>query len=182
MSAYKPSAGVPGSYEEYPKWMYAVSGSGAQIVNDAAEEKALGKDFSPNKPGHKAVEAVYTEDSSAPVFAEFPKWKYHALKPGVIVSSAKEESALGAGWHDTQAAAKEAAMPDPVLSSIPADPIEQDGLQLTEAEIIAIKQQREAAEKNDLVDQAVALGIRVNKSWGLVRLRKEVEAAKTNGG
>lgn len=40
---------------------------------------------------------------------EFPKWKYHAVQGSIIVNSADEESALGEGWVNSPAEAKEIA-------------------------------------------------------------------------
>lgn len=33
----------------------------------------------------------------------YPKWKYHAEKPAVMVRSAEEEKALGVGWAESPA-------------------------------------------------------------------------------
>ena len=30
----------------------------------------------------------------------YPKWKYHAVEPAVIVDSAEDEEALGRDWQD----------------------------------------------------------------------------------
>ena len=39
-----------------------------------------------------------------PGFVEYPKWKYHATKPAVVVKDAQAETALGEGWADSPAA------------------------------------------------------------------------------
>ena len=36
----------------------------------------------------------------------YPKWKYHAEKPALIVHSEEEEKALGKGWAESPAAFK----------------------------------------------------------------------------
>jgi len=44
----------------------------------------------------------------------YPKWKYHATKPAVIVADQAAEKALGEGWGESPAEfEKKAAAPSP---------------------------------------------------------------------
>lgn len=40
---------------------------------------------------------------------QFPKWKYHATLPALVVDNSTAEEDLGLGWHDTPAEALAAA-------------------------------------------------------------------------
>lgn len=41
------------------------------------------------------------EGGFIPNISDYPKWKYHAEYPAMIVSSAEDEDGLGDGWFDT---------------------------------------------------------------------------------
>lgn len=43
--------------------------------------------------------------------SNYPKWKYHAEKPAVIVQSEEAEKALGAGWVESPADLKKQEAP-----------------------------------------------------------------------
>jgi hypothetical protein len=73
-------------------------------VNDKNQEQYYAsRGYRPNNMGDAAeYEAAMLEVRPIPgfVYAEFPKWKYHAFEAALIVHSREEEKALGAGWAD----------------------------------------------------------------------------------
>ncbi len=143
------------------------------VANDVKEMEALGPDWQDFKPGKpEMTRAVASPQEAIPNFQEFPKWKHSNKGASCVVGSQAEEDALPGFWFDTK---KEAvAFGQPTEQYAQQD--EQDPV--SEAAEIAAKQKADADEMNDLADQAVAVGLKVNKTWGLSRLRKEVQAAK----
>ncbi len=49
----------------------------------------------------------------------YPKWKYNATLPPVIVADAAAETALGAGWYDAPVAGNEPDLTDPTYNPAP---------------------------------------------------------------
>lgn len=84
---------------------------------------------------------------------EFPKWKYHANQPSVIVNSDKEEKDLGKDWYDTPAeVAGKGPNPESAYS-------EDDRLALiAEAKALGLK------PKSNAKAETVALAIEAHKA------------------
>lgn len=90
---------------EFPKWLY--KDGAAQLVADAAAERALGPGWAENPSGQPDAPltgmAAPAPSPSLPVAyepVEYPKWLYQAGSPAVLVKDASEAGALGPGWYE----------------------------------------------------------------------------------
>lgn len=87
-----------------------------------------------------------------------PKWKYHATEQAVVVDDDDSEQALGDGWFDTPAEAKEAAEQS---TKLPAD-----GDEITEE------------ERLELLEIAKSLGLNPHHKLGAAKLLALIEEAR----
>lgn len=78
----------------------------------------------------------------------YPKWKYHASKPALIVENELAEENLGLGWHDT-----------------PADAAAD--VQITDDEL--------EAQRRALLDRAAELGLQIHHRSGIDKIRSAID-------
>lgn len=78
----------------------------------------------------------------------YPKWKYHASKPALIVEDELAEESLGMGWHDT-----------------PADAAAD--VQATDDEL--------EAQRRALLDRASELGLQIHHRSGIDKIQSAID-------
>lgn len=110
------------------------------IVNDEAEEDA--------------IRAGWRAEYGSAERRLYPLWRFHATKPPVYCKTAREEEALGEGWHDSPGEAAEAAKSKPAASA--ADELDRAAL----------------------LDLAAELGIQIDGRTKTPAIRDKVRAAQ----
>lgn len=132
---------------------------------------------------------------------EYPKWKYAAGKPGVIVNDRDEEEGLGLGWHDEPQAALDepgdadnvgptgdevfdawaeengaALLPDSTKAIVMAAFYRDQGVVESGAQEKAADEAE--AERQALLQEAKDLGLGIHHMTGTAKIKAAIEAYK----
>jgi hypothetical protein len=159
--------------DEEAEW--AAKGYSAPASDSIAYERALA---APGKPGAewpKWVDGVLTQDPDAPVdlSKDYPKWLHFENGESVLVKDpAHEARVLQSRPGDRVATPPHAPAPYVPLVSTPA-------LDDTEyREFLAWKAHR---EREELIAQAEERDIKIDRRWGIERLREAVSVVTADG-